>query len=366
MKVFNCSNCGQPVYFQNSVCMSCGCTLAYLPELRDMRALVQEPDGAWRVVSGEISAPGVERYLLCQNYVQHQVCNWAIATSDAQTYCRACRQTEVIPDLDVPGNHEAWARLELAKRRLVHSLMELGLPVASRAEDPDHGIAYRFMNDTGPGPEGAVLTGHADGVITINAAEADDVERERRRHSLHEPYRTLLGHFRHEVGHYYWPLLVPEQRRLRRYRKLFGSERRSYARALKHHYQNGPAPDWPQRCISAYASSHSWEDWAETFAHYLHMRDALDTAASNGVTLHAPNGASVHLMQPVPAADPEDAFDLMIADWLALARALNNLSRSLGQTDAYPFVLAPAVIEKLRFVHECMPAQEGASGDMWT
>lgn len=354
MKVFNCSNCGHEIYFQNHLCVSCGSTLAYVPELRDMRALVPAEEGRWRAVSGEISVPGTDRLVLCQNYTEHNVCNWAITPDDSLPFCRSCRQTEVVPNLAVAENQVAWGKLELAKRRLIHSLLELGLPVVNREEDPEYGIGYRFLSDADEADGEAVLTGHADGLITLNIAEADDLERERRRHSLHEPYRTLLGHFRHEVGHYYWRLLMRDRALLRRFRKQFGDERKSYARALKHHYTDGPQHGWQSHYISAYASSHPWEDWAETWAHYLHMIDALDTAASSGVTIHAPSGPPGRVVQHQRSRDPEDQFDIMIADWLALACALNNLSRSLGLLDAYPFVLAPAVIEKLRFIHDCV------------
>ena len=123
-----------------------------------------------------------------------------------------------------------------------------------------------------------MVTGHADGVITLDLAESDDVHRERRRAELGEPYRTLLGHFRHEIGHYYWPILVERAGALERCRALFGDERADYGEALERHYADGPPADWAERHVSAYATMHPWEDWAETFAHYLHIRDTLQTA----------------------------------------------------------------------------------------
>lgn len=364
MKVFNCSNCGHAVYFQNSFCVSCGCTLAYVPELRDMRALVEAEDGRWRIVTGEIAGPDSVRYDLCQNYTEHNVCNWAISPGDSLPYCRSCRQTEITPNLSEADKRLAWAKLELAKRRLLHTLLELDLSIANREEDPEFGIGYRFVS--GQTPDGKpVLTGHANGIITLNLEEADDLERERRRQSLHEPYRTLLGHFRHESGHYYWRLMMRDPELLHSFRQIFGDEQANYRASLKQHYVNGPVEGWQSTYISAYASSHPWEDWAETWAHYLHMIDALDTAASNGVTIHAASGADGRAGQAQRSRDPEDQFDFMIADWLSLASVLNNLSRSLGLTDAYPFVLAPTVIEKLRFVHACMPPKAGPIDGLW-
>ncbi len=101
---------------------------------------------------------------------------------------------------------------------------------------------------------------------------------------MHEPYRTLLGHFRHEVGHYYWDRLIAETRWQEGYRNLFGDERASYADALDHHYKNGAPDNWQESSVSAYATMHPWEDWAETWAHYLHMMDAVDTALGFGMS----------------------------------------------------------------------------------
>lgn len=347
MKVFECNKCQQPVYFQNSICVSCHSTLAYLPDIADMTALEPVAKGRWRPLSPLASG---RTYTLCKNYSDQAICNWAIPPEESLPFCRSCRLTQKIPNLSEPGNLEGWRKLELAKRRLIYSLDLLGFWVGSKEDEPDNGVAYEFLNDTGPTPEERAFTGHDNGLITINVVEADDVERERRRRNLHEPYRTLLGHFRHEVGHYYWDLLMRDSQRLDKFRLLFGDERANYGKALKVHYKKGAAADWQSFFVSAYASSHPWEDWAETWAHYLHMSDALETASAGQLGIRQKPGESLS----VPAEQSTD-FDRMIADWLALARVLNNLSRSLGLADAYPFVLAPAVIEKLRFVHSCVP-----------
>jgi len=65
-----------------------------------------------------------------------------------------------------------------------------------------------------------VLTSHCNGLITLNIAEADDAERERRRVKFHEPYRTLLGHLRHEVAHYYWDRLIANSKWLSGFSRL--------------------------------------------------------------------------------------------------------------------------------------------------
>lgn len=198
-----------------------------------------------------------------------------------------------------------------------------------------------------------MLTGHADGVITINVAEADDLEREGRRQALHEPYRTLLGHMRHESGHYYWDLLIRDRASLETFRALFGTEQRDYGEALKAYHKEGPPADWQARFVSAYASAHPWEDWAETWAHYLHLVDALEMAAACGLSLlpHRPDEPSLAAPLAVEGS-PAVPFDPLIDNWFSLTYLLNNLNRGLGLPDGYPFILSIPVLEKLRCVHE--------------
>jgi hypothetical protein len=198
------------------------------------------------------------------------------------------------------------------------------------------------------------MTGHADGLITLDVEEADDSWRERIRLDMREPYRTLLGHFRHEVGHYYWDLLVRDTPWLEPFRALFGDERADYAAALKDNYEHGPPPDWANRYISSYASSHPWEDWAETWAHYLHVTDSLGTALGFGLSAEdldteiEPFGADA-------LYDPGDAgaerFLSLLNAWIEMTTVLNELARSMGQPDFYPFVMSRPVVAKLQFVH---------------
>ena len=318
--------------------MSCGHALAYFPELQKVASL--DKTAAYRA---------------CGNYSTHEVCNWAVAADDPNPLCRSCRLTRVIPDLGQPAHKLAWFRLESAKRRLVYSLLHLGCPVESKAEQAQRGLAFEFLADA-PGAQ-KVTTGHAGGVITVNIAEADDAEREKRRVQLHEPYRTLLGHLRHEVGHYYWDRLVKGAPRLERFRGLFGDERQDYAQALQAHYQDGPPADWQGHFVSAYAASHPWEDWAETWAHYLHMTDTLEIAAACGLALRPRHPDEPSLKNiTVPQGEGREPFDRIAADWHALTYVLNNLNRGLGQADAYPFVLPAPALDKLRFVHDTIAA----------
>jgi hypothetical protein len=347
MKLFECQNCGQPLYFENTRCESCGLSLGYLPECETVTALV-EADGGWRA----LAAPEPQaRYRICAN-ATHDVCNWLVAADHPGEFCVACRHNRTIPDLSQAENLVRWRRIEFAKDRLFYTLLKLSLPLTTRPDDPN-GLAFDFLADPGdPSSAPAVMTGHARGLITINLQEADDAERERTRHDLGELYRTLLGHFRHEISHYYWDHLVAGTPALTEFRELFGDERQDYAASLKAHYANGPAPDWPERFVTPYASAHPWEDFAETWAHYFHIVDTVETAAAFGMRLR-PKLARGAELSAVIDFDPHVAeIDRIIDAWLPLTFAVNSINRSMGLPDLYPFVLAPTAIWKLTFVHE--------------
>jgi hypothetical protein len=354
MNVFHCDGCGHLVFFENTGCINCGHILAYLSDVGRMGSLEAADNGLWQS-SGEGSTAA--SYRLCSNYAEHNVCNWAVPVADSNPLCLSCRLTRRIPDLGVPGHKEAWCRLEVAKRRLLYTLRQLQLPVTTRAEDPSGGLAFEFLADmTAPQPEPA-LTGHKDGVITVNVAEADDVERERRRLTLHEPYRTLLGHFRHEIGHYYWDRLIRDTDRLDAFRQRFGDERLDYAQALRDYYDRGAPPGWQERFISAYSVAHPWEDWAETWAHYLHVCDAVETAAACGISIR-PNRSDEPALTRISRGpgSSRPSFDQLMESWSPLTYVLNNLNRGLGLPDGYPFVLSTPAVEKMRFVHDTISA----------
>lgn len=352
MKVFECQSCRNAVHFDNTVCIDCGHRLGYLPELFTVTAVEPEGEG-WRALAD----PG-RTYVFCDN-AREDACNWLVAADAGRTLCEACRHNRVIPDLSVPDHLAAWRRIELAKRHLFYSLTRWALPMPDRDEDPEEGLAFDFLAD-GIALDGTVekpLTGHATGVITINLAEADDAERERRRTSMGEPYRTLLGHMRHEVGHYYWDRLVRDRGNLDRFRALFGDEREDYSAALARHYDQGPPANWADAYISSYATAHPWEDFAETFAHYVHIVDALETARSFGIRVRPrlrnadPLAAEVDF-QPYAAGSPGE----LIEAWVPLTVAINAVNRSMGQPDLYPFVLSEPVAAKLAFVHDLVHA----------
>ncbi|GAB3017588.1 zinc-binding metallopeptidase family protein [Bowmanella dokdonensis] len=349
MKLFSCNQCRNLLYFENTRCTACAAVLGFLPDQLDLVALRQSSDKrTWYPIGGQSA------YRMCVNYAQHQVCNWMVEDSSDQEYCLACRLNQTIPDLSVSGNLLLWQRLETEKRRLVYSLLQLGLPVEPK-NSSGQGLAFDFLADTAPSFSelNKVRTGHSDGLITLNIAEADDAERERMREQMAEPYRTILGHFRHESGHYYWDRLIRDSQHLRAFRGLFGDERLDYQQALQNHYRQGPPEDWQQRHVSAYASSHAWEDWAETWAHYLHMVDTLETAQQFGMRIDPQQGRSP------PARDMQNfnaygqgPFEPLIEHWLPLTYALNSLNRSMGHAHAYPFYLSGGAMQKLGFVHQ--------------
>ena len=353
MKLFECQNCGQPLYFENTRCESCGLRLGYLPEKQTVTALEDgEADGA-----DVIAMEDRGRYRYCAN-AQHEVCNWLVPAGTPDKFCAACRHNRTIPDLSIAENLFNWRKLETAKHRLFYTLLKLGLPVTTRSEDPDGGLAFDLVAP--PSPGGApVLTGHAHGLITINLAEADDSERERQRREMGEPYRTLLGHFRHEVAHYYWDHLVRDTPSLEEFRRLFGDERQDYGEALKRHYAEGPPENWAEHFVTTYASVHPWEDFAETWAHYFHMVDTLETANAFGMRVRPKVSKGADISTAIDF-DPHHAnMDRIIDSWLPLTFAVNSINRSMGVPDLYPFVLAPAVIIKLSFIHDLINAAAG-------
>jgi hypothetical protein len=349
MRLFSCQSCGNTVFFENVRCTQCGHALAFLPDQRRVAA-IEPVEGAVNTYTALIKdkkAAG-KQYKLCQNSVDHGICNWAIPADDENPLCEACRLNDVVPDISVPQNLEAWRSLELGKRRLFYTLTELDLPIESREARPN-GIQFSFMADTA---EAKVFTGHSEGLITININEADDPFREKLRKQLGEGYRTVLGHFRHEIGHYYWDRLIMNSPWLNAYRMRFGDETLDYQEAVNNHYKNPPPPDWPEYYVSSYATMHPWEDWAETWAHYLHMVDTLGTSRTWGLVLK-PRTADGNTDEGVNARKVDfDDFDDLLRGWVPLTVALNSLNRSMGLIDPYPFVLTETVIDKLRFVHD--------------
>jgi hypothetical protein len=322
---FICPNCGQHLAFENSVCLSCGSALGF--SLPDMALLVIAP----REESEHGGAVNADKYQLCAN-LHLAECNWLVERSPVAELCASCLLTRTRPNDSDTKALSAFAAAEKAKRRLIAELIELKLPIA--------GLAFDLLSSE----HEVVSTGHHNGVITLDLAEGDDVHREQLRVAMDEPYRTLLGHFRHDIGHfYYYHLIDTSQDYANRFRALYGDPYADYQAALDRHYNQGAPPGWEESCVSSYASMHPAEDWAETFAHYLHIRDTLDTSAAFGF---APSAATFERRALGPSG-----FDAIIDMWLPVAWALNMINRSMGKEDLYPFVLPPAVLDKMRFIH---------------
>lgn len=358
MRNFTCV-CGQGLFFENTQCTACGRRLGFDPQRCELLALEPEKAGlagdSWR--SAEAGLP----YRLCRNDLDFHVCNWLVSDADQQ-YCLSCRLNHIVPGLEssaqAPLRRERWARLEQAKRRLLFTLLAMGLPVVSKSESRSEGLAFAFLEDQRSNPEVLeqhVLTGHWQGLITVNLAEADHVEREKMRQGLGESYRTLLGHLRHESGHYFFEQCVVQQGKLDSFRELFGDERQDYDAALANHYAQPMPPQKRPEMISAYAQAHPLEDWAECWAHYLHMMDTLETASDYGLV----SGGIIDLRR-------QPDIEWCLWQWSRVSVAMNALNRSMGLEDAYPFVHSELTLRKLRYVHQriypsSMPTQRAAS-----
>ncbi|QIF05505.1 putative zinc-binding metallopeptidase [Roseimicrobium sp. ORNL1] len=342
MKRFSCE-CGNVLFFENSQCLQCGSDTGFDPAVGTMVKLTPES--------------GLKR---CDNGPAHGVCNWLMPKEDPNIFCTACRLNRTIPDLNLYGNLALWARMESAKRRLLATLLGLGIEVHCLNEDPVGGLAFDFIQTLSNPP---VTTGYAVGVITVNLQEADDAVRERTRQQLGESSRTLLGHFRHETGHYFWErwfgILNLNHPLRRAFGELFGDASLDYTTAMNRHYSQGPPVGWEQSYISAYASMHPWEDWAETWSHYLQILDGLESCEAYGLQLGA--GAlevtpfpkeSATLPENLPQEPAEDQkFLTWLHRWVRRAPMFNEISASLGQPALYPFVLSLPAVKKLRFVH---------------
>lgn len=346
MKRFKCQCCDSEVFFENVSCMTCNRVLGYHPIDNKMVAL--------DAMAVDWAAPGDQAPVrLCRNS-DLDACNWIVTDCgrDDNHFCLACRHNIMVPDLNSAANVTHWQKIELAKRHLFYSLLRWSLPIPDRSIDSEAALGFMFLADTidTSGNAQKVTTGHERGLITLNVAEADDAVRERVRNEMREPYRTLVGHFRHEVGHFYWDLLIKNSNQLEEFRALFGAENADYKAALQKYYAEGPVANWRDAFISEYASSHPWEDFAETWAHYTHLVDSLQTARAYGLMLHelgaSESDATSVAFEPYRAA----SIDAIVDAWMPLSIALNSINRSMGQKDFYPFVINEPAIRKLAFV----------------
>jgi len=360
MKLFTCTNCNNPLYFENNTCLSCNHSVGFDADRLTLVTLDKAGENQYTDISDKSLA-----YRYCEN-ATHSTCNWLVPATHTGIFCRACELNRTIPALSSAQNLDRWRRIEIAKHRLVYSLLRLRLPFAPKPEaaevaertaanghpEPVEGLAFDFMADVSP--EQRIITGHDSGTITLNIEEADEAERVRHKMDLGERYRTLLGHFRHEIGHYYWDVLIRNTSALEKYRAIFGNEQKEYGDALKSYYETGAPADWGDHYISPYASAHPWEDWAETWAHYFHLMDTVETAWSFGINIKPTEARNIPGIRAKINRDPYVVadFQVVLAMWIPLTFAINSLNRSMGHEDFYPFVLSPKAMKKLAFIHE--------------
>lgn len=353
MKIFQCGHCNHAIYFENLTCENCGHLSGY--RAADRKILTFAPNTKTLISDREQLA-----YKYCKNKA-YNVCNWVIEKESEEEYCSACQLNRTIPNLGnkKSDNYANWKQLEIAKHRLIYQLQKIGLPLPSKEKDDVRGLCFDFVSRI---HNSKLMTGHANGVITILIREGDSVLREQARKQLFEPYRTLIGHLRHEVGHHFWNQLIRDNpRKLKAYRAIFGNETKDYGKALQAYYKAGAPENWQENYISTYATSHPWEDWAETWAHYLHIMDMVETAYF--FRLHVkPEGEGNGLKTKV-SFDPYRVknFDRIVQKCIPLTFAVNSINRAMGIPDVYPFVISPAIIEKLRFIHQLVWPQRAQS-----
>jgi hypothetical protein len=333
---FRCDSCSAKLFFENDTCLKCGKKVGF--RATDLSMCTVEA----------AAAAGLAQ---CRNWLEYAACNWFAPGADGTRYCVSCSLNEVVPDLGDWQRRALWILTERAKRRLIFTVLELRLPLLGVGEREP--LRFRLLADeranTGavdPPEEEPVYIGHDNGRITLNVVEADDALREAIRKRLNEPYRTMLGHMRHEIGHYYWYLLVGGTPRVETFRALFGDEQVAYGAALQRYYETGPPAEWQLSFVSAYATMHPWEDFAETWAHYIHILDTVETASASELAIEGNR-----LRSPLPL-DAQHRFADVLAAWAPLTVCLNQLNRSMGMRDAYPFALSDKVAEKLRFVDD--------------
>ncbi|MEM5515504.1 putative zinc-binding metallopeptidase [Henriciella sp. AS95] len=327
MKIFTCPDCGGTLYFDNLVC-NCGLEVAFDPEAE---TFVRAGDS-------------------CTNRARIG-CNWQSAAGPA-SLCRACAMTKIVPDSLVETNLSLWALTEAAKRWVLVNLGQWGW---LKASDTGPAPLFHLLSETTSYGHAPVTMGHDDGLITINVIEADPAERVARRERLSESYRTLAGHFRHELGHYVFLRLSEDETFLKQFRALFGDERADYGEALARHYDQGPPAGWADDHVTGYASSHPHEDWAETFAHLVHLTDMLDSYLAAGFSAPGLDGVSP---DPYACKDPNK----LISAAVSVGLGMNHVSRSMGQFDIYPFVISEKVRTKLAFIHEWVAKTGPLSG----
>ncbi len=344
MRGFACPVCHNFTPFESDRCPNCQASVGLHLPSKSMIATVRDS----AVVDGQ-------RWVRCTQS-GNLGCNWLVPEEQAVEQRGRCLADSLIRREPAPDDTMAREKLvptAQALRRLIYQLTDIGLPVEPFWRR-DGGLAFDLLSSYTTGDK--VLIGHADGVITIDLVETLDAYRETLRVALGEPYRTMLGHFRHEVGHYYQNILVEKgsgaMQYLQECRELFGDERTSYSDQIARHYTFGAPDQWQDSFISEYATMHPWEDFAECFAHYLHITDTIDTCREAGMVLTADK---VRFTVPRDIEALESYADVpverLLFDWKWMSMFFNRVNTAMGKNPLYPFIIPPPVIAKLGFVH---------------
>ncbi len=335
MRTYHC-RCGGTLFFHSMKCVACGATTAVCPRCSSVTSLTHRSGGA--SVCDHCGA----NLRLCNNRIRYAACNRGVWQPADGNLCRYCALNRVIPDLSVAENLEKWKRMERAKHRVLHDVDRLGLPLITDRTGPGPRLAFRFPAAIGE----PAITGHANGLITINIDEADSAHRERTRVKFAEPHRTLVGHFRHELGHYFWEVCV-KPNCLDAFRETFGDERNPNYQDAKRRYYEAPArSDWQANHVSRYATMHPWEDFAETFNAYLDMNAIVATAT--------------HFNRLRVEVDQSD-FEQLFTTYTEVGIVANELNRDMGLLDLVPEVFTTPVRQKLEFVHNLRERSETGS-----
>jgi len=374
MKTFRCScDNKQLLFFESSSCVSCQRVVG----LDDAFNKVEPYDFDEESGCYFKARRPADRYQKCDNNANFNVCNGMVNLDDLvpedgndEVLCFACRFNETVPDLSIVEHIPLWQKMEAAKRRALYTLKALSLPLHNLRQNPENGLSFDFATDRDVNDHfvskldnsESVFTGHDCGHITINLAEADDVARSQTKHAMNERYRTLLGHFRHELGHYYFDqLIVGSEKKHALSKECFGDDELDYQESLKKYYENKPADNWRDEFISEYATMHPYEDWAETWAHYMHIMDTLETAKNFSITGSITGDAAdaeetdeLNLPQDSKFFYSQTSITSVLDAWMEFSVILNSLNRSMGMNDAYPFVLSQPVRKKLSFIHHAI------------
>jgi hypothetical protein len=328
--------CNRWLFFGNTACLGCDRSVGRCCACRAMASF--SPASTSELFSCDNCHAEVQP---CANR-NLGICNCFANQTDStgNVLCTYCEFTRVVPPHDSPDKFSRWRELESAKRRLLIQLSGLEFPPFASKFVPTCPLVFEFKEDTVL-PDGsieAVFTGHENGVITINAHEADSVRREQSRVAFNEPQRTLIGHMRHEYGHFLDLCCIQGDLLRAKYVELFGDPATvDYAEAKTRYYAQGPTGNWPESYVSAYASMHPWEDFAETVNVYLDLMALAETARDQ-------LGSNID-------TSANGCVATFISELLDLAITVSEFNFDMGLNALLPERFNDEVVCKLSYVH---------------